>query len=112
MKTAIETGLVEGPRLFISGQALSQTGGHGDFRRKTQGAFTCPCCSALSYLARIVVGVPDVLKAARDEPRKGADQIKLMVSGGVASPHDPLDSLQFRMDEIQAACEEAANWGR
>lgn len=112
MRTAVETGLVDGPRLFISGQALSQTGGHGDFRRKTQGAFTCPCCCALSCISRIVDGVPEVLKAARDELRKGADQIKLMVSGGVASPHDPLESLQFRTDEIQAACEEAANWGR
>jgi imidazolonepropionase-like amidohydrolase len=35
-----------------------------------------------------------------------------MVSGGVASPHDPLDSLQFRPDEIEAACQEASNWGK
>src|SRR5262249_33627449 len=40
------------------------------------------------------------------------DHIKLMVSGGVASPNDPLESLQFRLDEIEAACQEANHWGK
>ena len=53
-----------------------------------------------------------MLKAVRDELRKGADHIKLMVSGGVASPNDPLESLQFRLDEIEVACQEANNWGK
>lgn len=46
----------------------------------------------------------------RDELRKVADQIKLRVSGGVASQSDPLESLQFRLDEIEAAVEQASNW--
>jgi imidazolonepropionase-like amidohydrolase len=112
MKEACDAGLVEGPRLFISGMAMSQTGGHGDFRRRTQGAVECPCCAGLHYMARIVDGVPEMLKAVRDELRRGADHIKLMVSGGVASPHDPLESIQFRLDEIEAACQEANNWGK
>jgi imidazolonepropionase-like amidohydrolase len=112
MKVAVDTGLIDGPRLFIAGQSITQTGGHGDFRRKTQDGVGCPCCAALQYISRIVDGVPEMLKAVRDELRKGADHIKLMVSGGVASPHDPLESLQFRMDEIEAACQEASNWGR
>jgi imidazolonepropionase-like amidohydrolase len=66
----------------------------------------------LHSLARIVDGVPEMLKAVRDELRKGVDHIKLMVSGGVASPHDPLESLQYRLDEIEAACQEANNWGK
>jgi imidazolonepropionase-like amidohydrolase len=111
MKTAIEAGLFEGPRLFIAGMPISQTGGHGDFRKRTQNAFECACCSGLTYTARIADGVPEMLRAVRDELRKGADQIKIMVSGGVASQADPLESLQYRMDEIEAAVEEATRWG-
>ena len=112
IKAAVERGLIEAPRLFISGQALSQTGGHGDFRKRTQRALGCDCCSGLAYTARIADGVPEVIKATRDELRKGADFIKIMVSGGVASQADPLESLQYRMDEIEAAVEEATNWGK
>jgi imidazolonepropionase-like amidohydrolase len=111
IKAALEAGLFEGPRLFISGAPISQTGGHGDFRRRTQTAFECACCSGVAFAARIADGVPEVLKAVRDELRKGADQIKIMVSGGVASQADPLESLQFRVDEIEAAVEEATRWG-
>jgi imidazolonepropionase-like amidohydrolase len=111
MKTAIEAGLFDGPRLFIAGMPISQTGGHGDFRKRTQNTFECACCSGLTYTARIADGVPEMLRAVRDELRKGADQIKIMVSGGVASQADPLESLQYRMDEIEAAVEEATRWG-
>jgi len=111
MKLAVEAGLFEGPRLFISGAPISQTGGHGDFRKRTQTHFECACCSGVTFTARIADGVPAMLAAVRDELRKGADQIKIMVSGGVASQADPLESLQFRMDEIEAAVEEATRWG-
>jgi imidazolonepropionase-like amidohydrolase len=111
IKTALDSGLFVGPRVFISGAPLSQTGGHGDFRPRTQTAFECACCSGAAFAARIADGVPEVLKAVRDELRKGADQIKIMVSGGVASQADPLESLQFRVDEIEAAVEEATRWG-
>jgi imidazolonepropionase-like amidohydrolase len=111
MKAAIEGGLFEGPRVFISGMPISQTGGHGDFRKRTQTGFECNCCSGLAHAARVADGIPEMLRAVRDELRKGADQIKIMVSGGVASQADPLESLQFRMDEIEAAVEEAARWG-
>jgi imidazolonepropionase-like amidohydrolase len=111
MKAAIDSGLFEGPRVFISGMPISQTGGHGDFRKRTQNPFECHCCSGLAAAARVADGVPEMLKAVRDELRKGADQIKIMVSGGVASQADPLESLQFRMDEIEAAVEETARWG-
>ena len=111
MKAAAEQGLFQGPRLFISGQPISQTGGHGDFRLRTQTEVFCACCSGLNWSARIADGVPEMIKAVRDELRKGADQIKIMVSGGVASQADPLESLQFRSDEIEAAVEEAERWG-
>lgn len=111
MKAAFEAGLFEGPRLFIAGAPISQTGGHGDFRRRTQTAFECACCSGVGFAARVADGVPEVLRAVRDELRKGADHIKIMVSGGVASQTDPLESLQFRVDEIEAAVGEATRWG-
>jgi imidazolonepropionase-like amidohydrolase len=111
IKAAVEQGLFVGPRLFIAGQPLSQTGGHGDFRKRTQSQTFCACCSGLSWVSRVADGVPDVIKAARDELRKGADHIKIMVSGGVASQLDPLESLQYRIDEIEAAVEEATRWG-
>ena len=111
MKAAAEQGFFLGPRLFISGQPISQTGGHADFRLRTQTEVFCACCSGLTFSSRIADGVPEMVKAVRDELRKGADQIKIMVSGGVASQADPLESLQFRMDEIEAAVEEAERWG-
>jgi imidazolonepropionase-like amidohydrolase len=94
---AVEQGLIAGPRMFISGQALSQTGGHADLRARTAtGLETCACCQAGAALGRIADGVSEVRKAARDELRKGASQIKIMASGGVASPNDPVWNLQYR----------------
>jgi imidazolonepropionase-like amidohydrolase len=111
IKAAIEQGYFVGPRLLISGMAISQTGGHGDYRKRTQTDFLCCCSSAEGNADRVADGVPEMVKAVRDELRKGADQIKLMVSGGVASQLDPLESLQFRVDEIEAAVDEASRWG-
>jgi imidazolonepropionase-like amidohydrolase len=111
IKAAVEQGLFEGPRMFIAGQPLSQTGGHADHRLRTQDREFCACCSGLSWTARVADGLPEVIKATRDELRKGADHIKLMVSGGVASQADPLESLQYRIDEIEAAVDEATRWG-
>src|ERR1700733_15741260 len=83
---AVAQGLVRGPRLFPSGQALSQTGGHGDLRPRTRSVVSCACCEYGAGLARIADGVDECPRAARDELRKGATQIKNMASGGVASP--------------------------
>jgi imidazolonepropionase-like amidohydrolase len=56
--------------------------------------------------------VDEVRKAAREQMRQGADHVKIMMSGGVASPYDPLDSLQFSDSEVMAAVEEAHAFGR
>lgn len=61
-----------------------------------------------SGISRVADGVDGVRRAARDELRKGADQIKIMASGGVASPTDRIDSTQYSIAEIAAAVEEAA----
>jgi imidazolonepropionase-like amidohydrolase len=60
----------------------------------------------------VVDGADGVRKAVREQLRQGVDQIKIMVSGGVASPYDPLDSRQFTLEEIGAAVEEAEAFGR
>ena len=112
IKEAVETGVLAGPRLLISGRPISMTGGHGDSRRRTAGDEPCKCCNALSFVLETADGVDGVRKAVREQMRQGADQIKIFVSGGVASPWDPLESLQYSPAEIAAAVEEAHNFGR
>jgi len=107
---AVAQGLVRGPRLFPSGQALSQTGGHGDLRPRTRSVVSCACCEYGAGLARIADGVDECRRAARDELRKGATQIKIMASGGVASPYDPIWNLQYSDEEMRAIVEEARAW--
>lgn len=102
---AIQDGLIRGPRLFISGRVLSQTGGHGDLRKRTEVS-ACGCAQT-SRLSRLVDG-PDAMRlAAREELRAGAAQIKIFVSGGVTSPNDPIGMLQFCDEEIRVAVTEA-----
>ena len=107
---AVEKGLIAGPRMLISGRALSQTGGHGDLRARTAGIDSCACCQGVATLGRIADGVAEVRRAARDELRRVAHQIKIMASGGVASPNDPIWTLQYSEEEIRAIVEEAAAW--
>src|SRR5262245_7416298 len=107
---AVEEGLVRGPRIFPSGAALSQTGGHGDVRPRTQSVVTCACCEGGAALSRIADGVTECRRAARDELRKGATQIKILASGGVASPYDPIWNLQYSEEEVRAIVEEAQAW--
>ncbi len=112
IKEAVEKGYLPGPRLFISGRAIGPTGGHSDMRRRTDTHSHCRCCDALGFTLAIADGAENVRAAVREELRQGADAIKIMVSGGVASPYDPLDSRQFSIPEIAAAVEEATAFNR
>ncbi|KAL4904788.1 hypothetical protein BDW74DRAFT_178363 [Aspergillus multicolor] len=114
LRAEISEGLIPGPRLFIAGKALSQTGGHGDLRPSYQGTTdNIQCCGGHSpSLARVADGVPDCLAAVRDEIRQGADFIKIMVGGGVASPSDTIAMVQFTPEEIQAITRTAAYSGK
>ncbi len=94
-------GLIRGPRIAFCGQPLSQTGGHGDDRQPADDH----CWT--TGMARVVDGVDAVRAAARDELRKGADHLKVMASGGVASPVDRIDSTQYSVAELEAVVEEA-----
>lgn len=104
---AVRLGLFKGPRLLFSGHPLSQTGGHGDSRSKNDNYEGCACGINHSSLSRLADGVDEVRKAARDELRKGASQIKIMASGGVASPTDHVANTQYSLEEIRAVVEEA-----
>src|SRR5215217_5212362 len=112
IKSAVEQGHVPGPRLFIAGQAIGPTGGHSDPRRRTDFGARCHCCNAMAFTMAVSDGVAEVRKSAREQMRQGADHVKIMMSGGVASPYDPLDSQQFSDGEVSAAVEEATAFGR
>jgi imidazolonepropionase-like amidohydrolase len=112
IKIAVETGHFVGPRLFIAGKSIGPTGGHSDSRRRTDMGGSCICCDGLQFKSAVVDGADEVRKAAREQMRQGSDHVKIMMSGGVASPYDPLDSLQFSIPEVQAAVEEAHAFGR
>src|SRR5262245_25596944 len=112
IKTAVEQGHLVGPRLFIAGQSIGPTGGHSDGRRRTADVNGCACCNGLQFKSAVADGTDEVRKAAREQMRQGADHVKIMMSGGVASPYDPLDSLQFSEGEVRAAVEEATAFGR
>ncbi|MDR5816211.1 MULTISPECIES: amidohydrolase family protein [unclassified Caballeronia] len=109
LSRAVEEGVIAGPRLFVAGKALSQTGGHGDFRERFDNSDPDPCgCNRnMGAIGRVVDGVDEMRKAVREEMRAGANHIKIMASGGVASPTDPIGNLQFSVDEVKAAVEEA-----
>jgi imidazolonepropionase-like amidohydrolase len=108
---AVESGLLRGPRILPSGSYLSQTGGHGDARLAHEAVHRHgPSIPGLIARAEIVDGADAVRRAAREQLRRGATQIKLFASGGIVSPTDPFDSLQFSPEELSAAVEVARGW--
>jgi imidazolonepropionase-like amidohydrolase len=108
LQEAVERGLYEGPRLFIAGFPISQTGGHADMRPRGVRSTSMFCsCAGLGLVGAIADGVGEVRRAVREQVRTGANHIKIMAGGGVSSPSDPIDGTQFSMDELRAAVEEA-----
>ena len=111
---AIERGLIVAPRLFYCEKALSQTGGHVDFRHHhehhphDEHAVLCGCCFT-NPLGVVVDGVDAVRRVIREQLRRGASFIKFCGSGGVSSVSDPLDGIQFSNDEVRAIVEEVEN---
>jgi imidazolonepropionase-like amidohydrolase len=113
LKRAIDQGLYPGPRIYPSGAMISQTSGHGDFRTPDEIPRTIG--NPLSRteqegVAIIADGADQVLMRSREELMLGASQLKLMAGGGVSSPYDPLDAVQYTPEEIHAAVEAADNW--
>ncbi len=110
---ATDEGLIEGPRVFPSGPAISQTAGHMDFRMTRDVPATPDRLHSFetSDMFYIADGVPEVLRRVRENLMQGATQIKLMAGGGVTSSYDPIHTLQYTTEELEAAVAAAENWG-
>lgn len=93
-KRCIEAGLIQGPRLLISGHPIIRTGGHAHF------------------LGREADGVGDMRKAVREQLKQGVDLIKIMASGGMSTKGSLPDSQEFSDEEIYACVDEARRNGR
>lgn len=102
LKRAIRSGACGGPRIIQAGRVLSQTGGHGDLRPADEQPPGCGCAIHTDHFSMVVDGADACRKAARHVLREGSDFIKIMSSGGVASPTDPFDSIQFTAEEVSA----------
>ena len=111
LQVAVEEGAFLGPRLVICGKALSQTGGHTDYRGPYDDRDANWYKDSLGSLGRICDGVPEVQQAAREELKGGAQFIKAMADGGVSSPSDPIGYLVFSVDELKAMVEVAKGFG-
>ncbi len=115
LKDVIDQGLIEGPRILSSGSFISQSSGHGDFDPRM--TYLSPHFAGQIDKAdifgwtKIADGVPEVIKAVRENFRSGATQIKIMGSGSITGAHDPLDVTEFTYEELQATVKEAENWG-
>lgn len=114
LKQAIDEGLIPGPRIFPSGAFISQTSGHGDLRNPNDAHPYWSDAPLHSMDAQgwsfVVDGVPEVLKAARENLKRGATQLKVMAGGGIGSDFDPIHSIQFTPEELAAAVQAAADW--
>jgi len=107
---AVEQGQLVGPRILPSGSFITITGGHGDQRPRFVDEAPRSIAGLVAH-SEVVDGPDAVRAAARRQIRRGATQVKLMVSGGVMSPNDPLESTQFTVEEIAAAVHEAHAFG-
>jgi len=109
-REAINQGLIKGPRLFVAGACLSQTGGHGDLRLATE-LINQPKYYT-GFVTRICDGIDAVRYETREQIRQGVDQIKIMASGGAATPSDELESSQYSLEEIKTIVFEAESSGK
>ncbi|NDW33077.1 amidohydrolase family protein [Salipiger sp. PrR007] len=111
LQLAVEEGHFTAPRLVICGKALSQTGGHTDYRGPYDNRDVGWYAQALGTLGRICDGKPELLRAAREELKGGAQFLKVMADGGVSSPSDPIGYLVYSVDELTALVEVANGFG-
>ncbi|CAH1527489.1 metal-dependent hydrolase family protein [Vibrio jasicida] len=115
LKNSIDKGYAKGPRILPCMAAISQTCGHSDYRqnqaqeRLANGHEDSPLMKSGAF--KVADGRAEVLKAVREQLFMGASQIKVMAGGGASSTFDPLDTLQYTLDEMKAAVEAASDYG-
>ena len=107
---ALDARVIDGPRFFYPGKALTQTGGHGDMRKRGEPDL-CGCGEYAGVICEAVDGPDEMRKAVRQRFRQGATQIKIFLSGGVSTVLAPLEMPHFTDAEILVAVEEAARRG-
>lgn len=108
LRAAQAAGEILGPRIFTSGQSLSQTAGHGDMAALPHSWVTD---AAVPMRDVVVDGEDDCRTEARKRLREGADFVKIMGSGGIMSRDSPTEP-QFTPAEITAITEEAHRVGK
>lgn len=115
LKKVVDEKLLDGPRIYPSEAAISQTCGHSDYRQN-RAQRNNPIVGSDSPNQRhgffaVADGVPEVLKATREQLFKGASQIKMMAGGGASSLFDPLDTVQYTIEEMRACVQAAGDYG-
>lgn len=114
VKSAIDEGYFQGPRIYSSGAAIGMTTGHGDFRPPPTAPRMMggPGMTEMEYagLTMFADGVPEVLSACRMQFRKGAHFLKIFTGGAVSGLYDPLDITEYSFEEVKAAVGEAERW--
>lgn len=111
---AIDMGQLPGPRIYSSGGAISQTGGHGDWAGRNVPPEVLHDHTDMSQRTQntwVVDGPDEVTKAVRLNLRRGAAFTKVMGGGGVASEFDPLEIMGLAVDEVARAVEISADNG-
>lgn len=106
LRAARQTDEVSGPRVFTSGRAISQTGGHGDIH-----GLPHEWVAEGTPLSTLADGTDECRREARKRIRDGVDCVKIMTTGGVLSQRDTPDVRQFTDDEIRAVTREADRVG-
>ncbi|OCH30571.1 amidohydrolase [Aliivibrio fischeri] len=114
LKNCIDNGYATGPRILPSQAAISQTCGHSDYRQnqaqeRTGSHEDSPLMKTGAF--KVADGRSEVLRAVREQLFMGASQIKMMAGGGASSTFDPLDTIQYTLDEMKAAVEAASDYG-
>ena len=110
IRQAVETGVVPGPRMQISIAVLTITGGHVDFWMRSGNEFKL-LPEYPGFPEGRCDGVDGVRRKVREVLRAGADVIKICSSGGVMSPTDHPDFVQFSPEELEVIVREAGYRG-